>query len=425
MPIYEISCGNATNGGMCQYQCTCKLPGLTMSPRSPGPKVLRVALLFHASKVYDREVITGIGDYVNQTRVAWDLFLEEDFRFRLDGIQDWQGDGIIADFDDPAVAHALANVRVPVVAVGGSYEDAACYPPHVPYVATDNRLLVARAMEHLVEVGLSNFACYSMPESPLNRWAQEREKAFAALLARDGLTAEIYRGLATSAPTWGSATRKLVSWLEGLPKPVGIVAVTDARARQVMQACIVGGIAVPDEAAIIGIDNDTLGQHLTRIQLSSVSQGTQEMGRRAAHLLHQALGGAPLGPARVVVPPADVHRRASTAREVLHSAPVMRALYFIRQYACQGIKTEQVAQTVGVSRSSLEMYFRRELKRSVHDEILRHKMQRCFDLLSHSDLGIGDVAQASGFRSVQYLNTVFKREVGATPGAWRQQVARR
>ena len=387
--------------------------------RAGSPAVLRVALLFHASKVYDREIITGIGHYVNQTRVAWDLFLEEDFRFRLDGIHEWQGDGIIADYDDPAVAQALSKVRVPVVAVGGSYEDAACYPPGVPYVATDNRLLVERAMEHLVEMGLSRFACYSIPESPLNRWAQEREKAFTSFLARDGLRGDINRGLATSAPTWGSATRKLVDWLEALPKPIGIVAVTDARARQVMQACIVAGIPVPDDVAIIGIDNDTLGQHLTRIQLSSVSQGTEEMGHRAAHLLHQSLGGAPLGATRLVVPPAGVHRRASTARDVRHSAPVMRALHYIRQYACQGIKTEQVAAAVNVSRSSLEMYFRRELKHSVHEEILRHKMQRCFDLLSRTDVGIADVAQDAGFRSVQYLNAVFKREVGSTPAAWR------
>jgi len=238
--------------------------------------------------------------------------------------------------------------------------------------------------------------------------------------ARDGLRGDIYRGLATSAPTWGSATRKLVDWLEALPKPVGILAVTDARARQVMQACIVAGIPVPDDVAIIGIDNDTLGQHLTRIQLSSVSQGTEEMGHRAAHLLHQALGGAPLAAAPVVVAPGGVHPRASTARAVRHSRPVMRALYYIRQYACQGIKTEQVAQAVGVSRSSLEMYFRRELKHSVHDEILRHKLQRSFELLSDSGLGICEVAEASGFRSVQYLNAVFKRELGATPAAWRQ-----
>jgi LacI family transcriptional regulator len=390
------------------------------SNRPTGPAILRVALLFHASKVYDREIITGIGDYVNQTRVAWDLFLEEDFRFRLDGIHDWEGDGIIADYDDPAVAHALAGARVPVIAVGGSYEDPASYPAHVPYVATDNRELVERAMTHLVESGLSRFACYSLPESPLNRWAQEREKAFTACLARDGLTGDIHRGLATSAPTWGSATRKLLTWREGLPKPIGIVAVTDARARQVLQACIVGGIAVPDEVAIIGIDNDTLGQNLTRIQLSSVSQGTHDMGYRAAHLLHQALGGAPVRDVRVVVPPAAVHSRASTARDVDHSAPVMRALHYIRQYACQGIKTEQVAQTVGLSRSSLEMYFKRELKHSVHDEILQHKLQRCFQLLGATPMGIADVARASGFRSVQYLNTVFKRELGATPASWRE-----
>jgi LacI family transcriptional regulator len=395
-------------------------PTMETSSRPTAPAVLRVALLFHASKVYDREIITGIGDYVNQTRVAWDLFLEEDFRFRLDGIHDWEGDGIIADYDDPAVAKALTGVRVPVIAVGGSYEDPACYPTDVPYVATDNRELVARAMDHLVERGLTRFACYSLPESPLNRWAQEREKGFTAWLARDGLTGDIHRGLATSAPTWGSATRKLLTWLQDLPKPIGIVAVTDARARQVLQACIVGGFAVPDEVAIIGIDNDTLGQHLTRIQLSSVSQGTHEMGFRAAHLLHQALAGSPVRDVRLVVPPADVHPRASTARDVEHSAPVMRALHYIRQYACQGIKTDQVAETVGLSRSSLEMYFRRELKRSVHDEILQRKLQRSFELLGETDMGIADVALASGFRSVQYLNTVFKRELGATPGSWRE-----
>jgi LacI family transcriptional regulator len=98
----------------------------------------------------------------------------------------------------------------------------------------------------------------------------------------------------------------------------------------------------------------------------------------------------------------------------------MRALHYIRQYACQGIKTDQVAATVGLSRSSLEMYFRRELKRSVHDEILRHKLQRCFHLLGETELGIADIARATGFRSVQYLNTVFKRELGATPVSWRE-----
>ena len=95
------------------------------TPQTPH----RIALLFNANKVYDREIITGIGNYLLSTRVAWDLFLEEDFRCRLTGIERFEGDGIIADFDDPAVCEALRDCPLPVVAVGSSYEDQSLYPP--------------------------------------------------------------------------------------------------------------------------------------------------------------------------------------------------------------------------------------------------------------------------------------------------------
>ena len=118
----------------------------------------RIALLFNANKIFDREVIAGVAAYLSSTRASWDLFLEEDFRLRLPGIEHWQGDGIIADFDDPAVAAALSRSRIPVVAVGGSYEDEAAYPLGVPYVATDNFKLIRLAYDHLIEAGLRRFA---------------------------------------------------------------------------------------------------------------------------------------------------------------------------------------------------------------------------------------------------------------------------
>ena len=392
---------------------------------SAEPKVHRVALLFHASKIYDREVIAGIGSYVNQTRVAWDLFLEEDFRFRLDGIDDWAGDGIIADFDDPEVCRSLSAMKLPIVAIGGSYADETRYPAGVAYVATDNRLLVEQAWEHLVESGLTQFACYSLPESPLNRWAQEREGAFQRLMQRFELPCRIHRGLATSAPTWNSAEHQLMGWLQSLPKPIGIIAVTDARARQLLQACIMAGIAVPGELAIVGIDNDTLGQHLTRIPLTSVSQGTHEMGRIAARLLHQMLGGARLQDSRIIVPPVGVEARESSRRDLPHGPRVTRALHFIRQYACQGIKTEQVALHMRLSRSSLETCFRRELGHSVHDEIIACKLSRAQGLLADAFFPAAEVAQRAGFGTIQYLNAVFKRELDCTPGEYRDAAGAR
>lgn len=384
------------------------------------PPVHRIALLFNGSKIYDRGIIAGIGNYLSSTRASWDLFLEEDFLCRLKGIERWQGDGIIADFDDPLIGEALAGSKVPVVAVGGSYEDVRAYPKGIPYVATDNYALIKLAYEHLIEAGLTRFACFSLPEAQANRWAQEREKAFKRLLRRDGLPVQIYRGLGTSAPLWDSAVEQQIAWLQSLPKPIGIIAVTDARARQLLQACLTAGIAVPEEVALIGIDNDPLTRTLTRVPLSSVIQGTETMGRTAAALLHQMLHGKPCAGAQVLVPPDAINVQASSLHQPLGHPYVMQALLFIRQYACQGIKTAQVAAYVGVSRSSLEAHFRKVRGCSVHDEILRFKLASAAKGLEDDHLAIADIAQQCGFKSAQYLHTVFRREFGCTPREYQQ-----
>jgi LacI family transcriptional regulator len=384
------------------------------------PPVHRIALLFNGGKVYDRGIISGIGNYLSSTRASWDLFLEEDFLCRLRGIERWQGDGIIADFDDPQIGEALAGIKMPVVAVGGSYTDPRAYPSHIPYVATDNDALIKMAYEHLIEAGLTRFACFSLPESQSNRWAQEREQAFRRLLKRDGMKAEIYRGLGTSAPLWDSAVEQQIAWLQSLPKPIGIIAVSDARARQLLQACLTAGIAVPGQVALIGIDNDPLTRSLTRVPLSSVIQGTETMGRTAARLLHQMLHGMPSTPTHVLVSPEAINVQASSLHQPLGNPYVMQALHFIRQYACQGIKTAQVAGYVGVSRSSLESHFRRELGRSVHDEVLRFKLNAAAHSLENTDSAIAEIAQDCGFKSAQYLHTVFRREFGCTPREYQQ-----
>lgn len=381
----------------------------------------RIALLFNANKIFDREVIAGIAAYLSSTRATWDLFLEEDFRLRLPGIERWQGDGIIADFDDPAVAAALTRSRVPVVAVGGSYENQAAYPEDVPYVATDNFKLIKMARDHLIEAGLRHFAMFSLPEAQENRWAQEREHAFRSLMDKDKMEPHIYRGQGTSAPSWDEAVEQQIQWLHSLPKPVGIIAVTDARARQLMQACIMAGIAVPEQVALIGIDNDPLARMLTRIPLSSVIQGAQEMGRTAAHLLDQMLHGVRMSGTRVLVPPVGINVLASTQHEAPKHPHVMRARHFIRQYACQGIKTHQVAEYVGISRSSLESYFRQELNCSVHDVILRFKLDAATSMLARGERSIADVALCCGFTSVQYMHAVFKRELGCTPRTYQDR----
>ena len=386
------------------------------SSRSQQRRPHHVALLFNANKFYDREIIAGIGAYVRSTREEWDLVVEEDFRARLTDIAQWQGDGFIADYDDPEISKALAGTKLPVVAVGGSYADASNYPKGMPYVATDNFLMVKLAHDHLVEAGLPRLAMYSVPEAAGNRWAQERETAFARLAPQG----RIYCGIQTSAVQWNSAIENLVDWISSLPKPVGIIAITDARARHLMHACMVAGLAVPEQVAIIGIDNDPLTQSLTRIGLSSVRQGTHEMGQAAAQLLHQMLDGAKFPDKRVLVAPVGLNAQASSKHTRPFSGHVMKARFYIRQYGCQGIKNEQVAEYVGVSRSTLELCFRAELGSTVHAELLAHRLEVAKQLLLDTDLRAAEVAQRAGFTTLQYMYAVFKRELGITPAEYRR-----
>lgn len=266
-----------------------------------------IALLFNANKVYDRQVIAGIGQYLTVTRAQWDLFLEEDFRCRAEGIRGWRGDGLIADFDDPAVAEAASALSLPVVAVGGSYAAAAQYPAGIPYVATDNQKLVRLAYEHLIESGLQRFAFFGMPVGPGRRWAAEREVWFRDMTNKDGLDGIVFHGTPTDAGTWDCAQAAVAQWVHALPKPIGVIAATDARARQLLQACAVADVPVPEQVAIVGIDDDPIVQMLSTIRLTSVIQGAKEMGRTAARLLHQILHGGDGSAMRVLVAPTGIH----------------------------------------------------------------------------------------------------------------------
>lgn len=375
----------------------------------------RIALMLKAKGAYGRDIIAGVCDYVRSTRLVWDLLLDEDFRSRPESIQSWSGDGVIADFDDPSLVAVLGDGHLPVVGVGGSYERESDYPSGIPYVATDNAKLVDLAYDHLIDMGLPRFALYSMPPAPANRWAQEREAAFRRRVEADGIQATIFCGLPTFALDWELMLDHLIEWLRGLPKPIGIIAVTDSRARQILQACIMENIAVPEEVAIMGIDDDPLLRMLTRISISSVAQGTRKMGRIAAGLLHRKLVGAPIQTPRILVPPEGINAQASSRHQPIYDPYVMRARHYIRQFAAQGVKVAQVADYVGVSRTTLDMHFRRQFGYTAHDEILAFKLQLARQLLERGELSCAEVAIQSGFTTLQYMYAVFRRELGCSP----------
>ena len=378
----------------------------------------KFALLFNANKVYDRQVVEGIGQYIQASQCMWDIFVEDEFIYHTNTINQLSIDGIIADFDDPKTVELLQHTLIPTIAVGSSYKQVDFYP-HFPYVATDNAALVEMALSHLQEKGLSQFAFYGLQVNTHKHWSIERRDAFVELMEKNHYPIYLYEGVQVHAQNWLEEQQKLIVWLKSLPSHTGIIAVTDARARHLLQACEYSKIAVPEELCVIGIDNEELIQYLSRVSLSSVEQGAREIGYQAAKLLHKLLNGQKAPSTPILIPPITVHTRNSTDYRSLSDPLVIQAMHYIRHRACHGIKVEQVLDHLEISRSNLEQRFKNEMDRTIHQVIHEEKIARAKNLLEQTDISIQEIADICGYPSVQYFYSVFKKEFEMTPKEFR------
>ncbi|QIQ21243.1 XylR family transcriptional regulator [Zophobihabitans entericus] len=380
----------------------------------------RIILLFNANKGYDRQIIKGVGYFLQATQVNWDIYIADDFRADFKNFPVLTGDGIIANFDDPDIVDLLTDIEMPIIGVGASYSHPQDYPS-VPYVAVDNDALIEKAFDHLYSKGIKDFAFYSIPPSKYCRWATERENSFNQILTKKGLSGSIYQGMETTLDNWQQAQKELVDWITSLPQNTGIIAVNDARARHILQTCDHMGLKIPEQYCVIGIDDEDIINYLSLVTLSTIAQGTEEMGYKAASMLQKLLLHKDIGMPRVLVGPKTIIERRSTDYRSVHDPYVMQAIHFIRNHACSGIKTEQVLAEVRLSRSNLESRFKAELGKTIHNVIHEEKFEKAKYLLVHTTLSINEIYQMCGYPSLQYFYFLFKKHYNQTPKEYREQ----
>lgn len=378
-----------------------------------------VAVIVDAAKPYDRKIIGGVAQYVKE-RGNWSLYVEEDPLQKLPDLRSWQGHGIIANFDDRKVAAAVRGLKVPVVGLGGGsgwYEPAT----RIPYFASDDEAIAKLAAEHLLERGFRRLAFYGYPRTRVIRWSERRAQAFQQASIQAGVPCSIYTGRHETARKWSELQRGLIAWLQSLEKPVGLMACNDVRARHVLEACRSIGARVPEDVALIGVDNDEMICDLTDPPLSSVEQGARRMGYEAASLLDDLMGGNSVSQTHFVVEPVGVITRRSSDTLAIEDQDVAAAIRYIRQYACRRIQIDDVVRHVGVSRSTLKNRFRAIVGRTIHDEIQRVQLERAKQLIAETDLPLKQVTLQAGFQYIQYLTKLFRTHVGQTPAEFRRQ----
>lgn len=383
-------------------------------PRRSGPAKPHVALLVETSLASGREILTGIARYVREHE-PWSLFheargLEERLPRWLEG---WQGHGIIARVQSPAMARALARTRLPVVDVLGIVPRS-----RFPIVHVDAAAIGRLAADHLLDRGLRHFAFYGLEGE---NWSAAREAAFAAALARAGLAVEIRRDRrhAVDDLTWERHQEALARWVAALPKPVGIMVCSDQRGSLLLDACRRAGTTVPEEVAVIGVDNDEPLCNVCHPPLTSVWPNHALVGYEAAALLQRLMQGGSAPAGRVHTPPRTIVTRQSTDTLAVKDELVARALRGIREQACQRVRIYDLARLVGASRSVLQRRFRAALNCSVNDKLVAQRLETAQRLLRETSLTLPDVAERSGFEHAEYMAYVFRRKVGLSPAAYR------
>lgn len=386
------------------------------------PKPRRVALLIETSRSYGRDLLLGIAKYV-RIHGSWSIEFEEGDPCEVipEWFARWTGDGIIARVKTPTLARAIARKRILAVDLYGGLSNI-----KMPTMRS-NELAVGRmAAEHLIERGFRHFAFCGYNGTD---WSDRRRVGFEQTIAKQGFPCQVFqnplprseRSVSEYEEHGPKYEQQLNRWLDSLPKPIGLMVCNDSRGRQVLTACQALGVTIPDEIAVIGVDNDAVLGELSALPLSSVILNTERIGFEAAALLDRMMAGETLPEKEIFIEPKGIATRRSTEVLAIEDRHIAAALKIIRERACDGLDVPTLLKAVPLSRSSMERRFSQLLGRSPNSEILRIKLDRTKHLLMDSDLTMNVITEKAGFESQEYMSRVFKKKFGLTPGQFRAQ----
>jgi len=368
---------------------------------------LRIRLYADVVYSYSRGVLRGISDFA-KLRGGWDVEfipqIDPDYvsTLKRDGIS-----GVIIQARTQEQAEPLIRSGIPAVNVANVLTT----PIALPSVFPDDRATGVMAADYFLrEKNLRSFAFCGPADIEYSRL---RKEGFCATIAD-------HPCVILKRPEDDPSPQRL-EVLKSLPRPVGIFCHNDACARAIIREVTSLGALVPDEVAVLGVDDDEIHCELSGVRLSSIRLNTEQIGHEAASLLGRLIAGAPRPQQPILVYPAQVITRRSTDVIALPDAEVASAVRFIRDRGGRNISVEDLLEQTRLARRTLEMRFRKALGRSPYQEIRRVQIERARSLLSGTDRPVREIADACGFKETRQLSTAFHERFGLSPRQYRRK----
>lgn len=378
-----------------------------------------IALIVQTATEWSREVLRGVADYAGE-QGGWDCYIEpHGFWDTLQLPPDWNGHGVIGRLTNPGLVRGIARRKVPCVNVSWTRE----HSTRFPCVVSDQAACGRMAAKHFLDRGFRNIG-YIGP-APHMPYGTVMEDAIREMVAQDEARLHVFayntrrgkpreHGIRSNEP-------ELRQWLMALPKPVGVITWSAMIGRAVMTQCANATIEVPDDVAILCIEDDSLMSALAPVELSSLDQAGRTVGYRAAELLDNMIQGEAAPECPIEIPPRGIVARRSSDASGFQDEIVTEAIKFIRDHADQPIRINDVERALNVSRRVLENRFERTVGRSPASVLRRVRLERAAVLLRDTDLAIPEIALRCGFNHTESFIRSFKRTLGDVPSQFRRQ----
>lgn len=377
-----------------------------------------VSIAVSMAGFYGREAIRGILRYCRE-KTSWELRCDPDLDMISSSVPGlWpaaqQIDGMIVQYNDPRLMAAIQGIKVPIVNISSAMESDA------PSVTVDNLTSGKLAARHFLDNGFRHFG-FIGNEGQI--FSQLRQQGFNQELQSAG-AGPCATYLTHNLQEWYGISdyTALTNWLRSLPKPAGVLCCHDAHAVHVVNAAVRLNLTVPDEIAIVGVDNDDLLCSTAPVPVSSVAVSGQRIGYMAAEMLDQLMSGHTPAELHRTVEPLGLIVRQSSDIMANNDPHVTAAIQFIREHAAEPINVRDILQAVPICRRNLERRFLTVLNRSPADEIARTRVEIAKRLLAETDMKVPAIGLRSGFNSYQVFFNSFHRSLGVSPTEYRKRV---
>lgn len=388
----------------------------------------RVIFLTDFSEAYARNLLLGIARYANETDQAWSLCrlpLSIRDKFGIEAVVKWarkmKADAVIGQFFNSDNVNLFRENGIIAVA-----QDFKARFTTIPNITGPHLLAGKMGAEYFLKKGFRHFAFYGTRGIV---WSDERYRGFqeTVLNANPEFTFSALRSNAQS-DLWHYDPTQLITWLESLPKPVAIMACDDNQAYHITEACQQmdqdgggGKFRIPDNIAILGVDNDETICKLSVPNLSSLNQAIEQGGYDVAQMIDRMIREPESGWEDIMVMPTYITTRQSTDIYTNNNAHIAIVLKYIHENISQKITVDQLVQLVPLSRRLLETRFKKGMGTSIYDYIIQVRIEKMMQLLCEG-MSISDAATELGFSDIKNVSRTFKQLKGITPSEYRQQI---